>query len=145
MITIQLTGSDKQEILKAQLVIEQLFEGVQVEIEKGIDNDTKLHIQMSADKLPGNDGLFALLKTAVWKSAQAEIWKLYSKPIISRDELKQLKESIEAASQLAGEFEELQYKIEAEASEAYKELERIESIAVGYILDPNYPALEKSE
>ena len=139
MITINLSGNEN-DVQKAAFVIEQLFDGVQeTSNSRGVGS---IDIQLTAQNLPNNQALIALLKSASWQSTMDEVWKLAEQPVVGRDQLKRLQEGIEAASQLAGDFEEIEERITKEVSEALAEIERIEGAAVGYILNAAHPALK---
>lgn len=143
MITIQLTGNEN-DVQKAAFVIQQLFDVVQETSKTSEQGNTDTHIHLVAQSLPDNTALLALLKTAEWQTAMNEIWKLAEQPLVRRDQLQHLRESIEAAANLASDFDDLEASISKEVSEALEEIERIEGAAVGYILNAAHPAL-KSE
>ena len=138
MITIQLTGNEN-DVQKAAFVMQQLFEITQETVISRGDGGTQL--QLIAQNLPDNKALLALLKIAEWQTAMNEIWKLADQPIVRRDQLQRLRESIEAAANLASDFDDLEASTSKEASEALSEIERIEGAAVGYILNAAHPAL----
>jgi hypothetical protein len=137
MLTIHITGTNQDELQKAAFVIAQLFETVT----RNESNET-LTVSLVAQNIPGNAALSAMLKTAEWQTARDEIFNLYKQPIVTRDTLKRLNDAIEDGSQLACDLEDANERISKEVSDALKELERIESAAVGYILKADHPALQ---
>jgi hypothetical protein len=136
MLTIHITGTNQDELQKAAFVIAQLFETVT----RNKSNET-LTVSLVAQNIPGNAALSALLKTAEWQTARDEIFNLYKQPIVTRDTLKRLNDAIEDGSQLACDLEDANERISKEVSDALKELERIEAVAVAFILQENHPVI----